>query len=406
VRHPPLKVDRRRCAWDIAKDITSLAEARDVAALLIPTEKTAANPYFTDVAQMLFAGMITAFQQNAPGDWTLRDLVLGSRDSADIKQILASSPYTRGLLSHFRVEATSENVCSTLSVRMNDFEPVAASWVDAERKFTLSDWLEHQKLLVLGNSAKCKYPIRKINQLLFSSIAKAVLDRPGKAKAKHWFFLDELRELGALDMLGDMMIVGRSKGASMVLGFQDIHGLYAEYGKESAQEIVGCTNHYALLRINPTQPETQKWASEVAGQLRFDERKEDTTQGRDGTSRRTSYDRKTESLYIPSFFHRNLPDIKRDKEMAGLFYTRGELYTQKYLPDHLFVNNSEDNFNRVPDPVEGFPDFEPIDVSKLLLTPWDEGDRRRLGIDFEDERGEDSKGEEPDRMNKDEVPGF
>lgn len=372
--------DRRRYRWDLAKDITSLAEARDLASLFVPPEKGATNPYFTDVAQQLLAGMITAFQQNAPGTWTLRDLILGGRSSADLMRILSSCPYTEGLLSHFSVTDTSENVCSTLSNRLNDFEPVAASWNKTNRKFTLKEWLDGQKMLVLGNSATCKQPIRKINQLLFSSIAKAVLDRPGKAKAKHWFFLDELRELGALDMLADMMIVGRSKGASMVLGFQDIHGVYAEYGKERAQEIVGCTNHYALLRINPTQPETQKWASDVAGQLRFDERKRGESRGKDGIRIDTREERKTEHMYIPSFFHRQLRDIKRDGVMEGLYYTKGELYVQPYPVDHLFENDSTRNWNRVPDPAGEFSDFEPLDVSSLLLEPWDEEDRKRLHI--------------------------
>lgn len=376
--------DRRRCAWDLARDITTPAEAEDVAALLVPLEKGNSNPYFTEVAQTLLAGIIIAFNQSAPGDWTLRDLVMATKSSESIRVVLSSSPYTESLLSHFRVETTSENVCSTLSKALSRFESVAASWFLAERKVSLADWIESQKILVMGNSAKAKEPIRRINQLLFTSIAKTVLSRPGKEKAKHWFFLDELRELGRLDMLADMMIVGRSKGAAMVLGFQDIYGLYAEYGKERAQEIIGCAGNYALLRINPTQPETQRWASDVAGQLRYEERKKSSgrNQTKSGTtvSENTSYEVKTENLYIPSYFHLELPEIKRSGQMKGLYYTKGEMFVQPYPAEVLFSDDRPSNVNRVPESNPDFQDFEPLNESSLLLGSWSENDLRRLKL--------------------------
>lgn len=52
-------------------------------------------------------------------------------------------------------------------------------------------------------------------------------------------FLDELRDLGRLDALNRLLLKGRSKNVSVVLGFQDIEGLREVYGDKVANEIVG-----------------------------------------------------------------------------------------------------------------------------------------------------------------------
>jgi len=393
--------DERRCAWEMASDITTPAHADDMAALLAPADKGASNPYFSDTAQDLLAGMIVAFQQNAPGRWTLRDLIVAARDSDKIQAILASCRYTEDLLSQFRVQETSENVCSTLATKLGKFSSIAASWETADRRFTISEWLAGQSIIILGNSPKAKKPIRVLNQLLFSSIAKEIIDLPGREKAKHWFFLDELRELGNLDMLGDMMTVGRSKGASMVLGFQDINGMFAEYGKEKALELVGQAGNFALLRINGTQPETQKWASQVTGQLRYRERKQTTTSGGEHGSTSVGYELRTDDFFIPSYFSQMIHKTSLEKGMLGVYYTKGELYEQPISGEVLFTDQGEGSRpNRIPVPVDDYPDHEPLRGS-LLLEPWEKSDWERLGMKFpQDDQNEGTATWKSSEVNK------
>ncbi|MFX8836738.1 type IV secretion system DNA-binding domain-containing protein, partial [Acinetobacter baumannii] len=58
-----------------------------------------------------------------------------------------------------------------------------------------------------------------------------------------WFFLDEVREAGELDGLSRLMTKGRSKGACVVLGFQDIDGMRDVYGDQVANEICAQCNN-------------------------------------------------------------------------------------------------------------------------------------------------------------------
>ncbi|MFT6861819.1 MAG: hypothetical protein ACJAVK_000372 [Akkermansiaceae bacterium] len=359
--------DDRRCAWDMAKDITTPGEAEDLASLLAPANQES-NPYFSIAAQKLLSGMIKSFQVRGCL-WTLRDLILASRDPERIKKIVEKSKYTRDLLTYFENEEILQKVCSMLATKLGKFESVASSWEGAKRKFTIGEWMKNQQMLVLGNDSKQAQPIQALNQLLFASIAKEIMTKPGEAMSKHWFFLDGLRELGFLRMLNDLMLVGRSKGAAMVLGVQDTRGLAAEYGDDKLKEIIGQARNLALLRINPTQPETQKWASKVAGQLRYREIKTSMID-----------QMRTDPCFHPLYFSQKLHKVTFEKGMAGLFYTREKLYEQEYSGKILFTDEGKPpRYNRVPDAVKGYDDHQPL-TGQLLLEPWNDSDLERLGI--------------------------
>lgn len=62
-----------------------------------------------------------------------------------------------------------------------------------------------------------------------------------------WVIVDELRNAGDLEDLDKLLVEGRSKGACVALGFQDISGLREVFGSKRADEIVGtCANKVFL----------------------------------------------------------------------------------------------------------------------------------------------------------------
>ena len=65
-------------------------------------------------------------------------------------------------------------------------------------------------------------------------------------------FLDDVREAGKLDGLSRLLNQGRTKGACVVLGFQDSDGMRDVYGEYVANELVGQCANKAILRVeNP-----------------------------------------------------------------------------------------------------------------------------------------------------------
>jgi hypothetical protein len=99
-------------------------------------------------------------------------------------------------------------------------------------------------------------------QLAGKLVVVEVDDRSPFAR-RTWFFLDEVREAGKLELLGRLLTKGRSKGVALDLGFQDISGMREAYGQELADELLGQCNTKILLRVN--SPQSAAWAAKQRG---------------------------------------------------------------------------------------------------------------------------------------------
>ncbi len=259
-------LDARSVAWDMAYDITSPAAALQAATLLIPKATQDANPFFSNAARHLLYGVLLALILKAPRRWTLRQVVLILRQEALLRRILDSRDETRYLLQYFEQPSTFQNIHSTILTRLAPYEIIAAAWDRTKTRLSLRGWVNGESILVLGNDEENRAALDTINQLIFKRVAELILAQP-EVDPDHpnltWLMLDEVRQAGKLDGLSALMTKGRSKGAAVLLGFQDINGLRDVYGREVADELVGQCNTKALLRLNC--PATARWASQVVG---------------------------------------------------------------------------------------------------------------------------------------------
>lgn len=378
--------DSRVSAWDMAADITDPMQADDVASILIPTDRSDNNSYFSDTARRLLAGIIEVFIDSAPGRWTLRDLILAVKNPDRLKIILRSSEETQDLEQHFEPSKTFASVNSTLSGHLRKYRSIAAVWHHAKsRKFAIREWVKSQQVVVLGNNAKAKEPILRLNSLIFSEVAKEILSNPGRSSAENWLFLDEFGDLGELNSLVDLMKLGRSKGASVVLGTQDIADIDFVYGKDRSRTILGNAQNLGIVHINSSQPETQAWASEVVGEQQYiredrSESESTTSRGESTTGKTTNYNYVTERAWLPSMFSSNLPPTDGIVGLSGLFRIGSTFFEQHIPADILF--GSRGKWNRFPEPDKGYPPYVPHpDNSNFKLPDWTHDDIDRLGID-------------------------
>lgn len=381
-------LDTRCHAWDMAKDITHEAMAKDLACALVPLNNKDGNPYFPKTARTLLAGVIKAFMFHG-NEWTLRDVLLATLTPERLKEVLLSYYGTEHLMTHFKAEVTFNNIHSTLDSALEDFRGIAAAWeiaFKAGRKFTINDgpdgtpgWISTQEVLVMGNSTQAKEAISGVNQLLCTQVAKAILDREGYSNSENWIVLDEFRELGMLPYISDLMITGRSKGAAVFLGFQDISGVEEIYGEKRAREIVGCTTNVALLHLNSTQPDTQVWASKILGDVTFIyNQKSGNTDAMGRHSTGVTSQRTTEKEWLPTQFEADLPAASLETGMVGLFKSTGRFYKQSFRGEVIFGDKG--TVNRLPRQDPNFKNREPIQPDVLRLKDWDEKDVERLKI--------------------------
>jgi type IV secretory pathway TraG/TraD family ATPase VirD4 len=376
-------LDARAVAWDVAADITSPAGALQAATLLIPKASHDANPFFSNAARHLLHGVVMALMSKAPKRWTLRHVILILRDESLLRRVLASTEFTRHLLQYFEQPATFQNILSTVLTRIAPYEIIAATWHRAPKKLSLRHWLSSESILVLGNDEDNRAAIDTINQLIFKRLCELILAQPeldADNPRTTWLLLDEVRQAGKLEGLSALMTKGRSKGAAVILGFQDINGLRNVYGKEVTDELVGQCNTKVILRLN--SPETARWASQVVGASEFIETRK---------SRSRSRNFRDISLHEGGSTGESFTDgiAKRDLILDSEFLDFPETSPENGLTA-VIVNPLTGAFrdhlsgawlrSHLAPPSLDIPNFVPRPDSHQYLRPWSGDDMMELGL--------------------------
>ena len=375
--------DARGVAWDMAGDITSPAAALQAATLLMPKAQNDANPFFSNAARHLLYGVVLALMLKAPARWSLRQVLLVLRSEPLLRQVLGQSEFTRPLLQYCEHATTFQNILSTLLTRTAPYEIIAAAWDKAERRLSLREWLGQESILVLANDEDNRAAIDTMNQLIFKRLSELVLageELPEESLRTTWFFLDEVRQAGRLEGLSALMTKGRSKGAAVLLGFQDIHGLHEVYGREAANELVGQCNTKALLRLN--SPETARWASQLFGSSEFLESRRSRSRSRNfrelgGPSGGSSGEAVSNGiakreLVLDSEFL-DLPETSFDNGVTGFFLNPLTGAFKDHLPSDWLRQHL-----RPPHPAT--PNLIRRPESHQFLRPWSDQDALDLGL--------------------------
>ena len=376
--------DRRCSAWDMALDITAPETALQLATILIPQEENSNNRYFSDGARDLLRGLIEVFQEKAPGRWNFADLLYGMRHPDRLTHVLSQTPEGEELIAlYLTMGNTSRSVISTARAYLAPFEVIAATWSHAWRQgraVSLQAFLKQNQILVLGNNQAAVSAIQAINRVLFQRLTELILDQTESETRRCWFFLDEVRKLGKIEGLDDLMTNGRSKGCCVVLGFQAIEGMRAVYGEEIAEEIISICGSIGVLKVSGVA--TPRYVSEVFGEQ---EVRESTRSVSEATSVGASASQtitetinesiRDRRLYLPSQFPM-IPLPERGKPLYGYF--RSDFLESK--PYYAQIPPGEvGKFLRAKDPKR--LDFDPWpDNSYKKLPVWGPEDYERLGI--------------------------
>ena len=209
----------------------------------MPIDEHATQKFFDEAVRSLYEEVIVTFIEDRS-----RRLDAWRCDLHDAKpraahRVLKKTKEGRELLKLcFANEETAQNIMATVNVRTKPYRSIAGCWQwakDEGRTVSLTKWLSEECVLVLGNSHKARPAIRAINQVLFTRLAQLILDQDESKTRRNWIFLDEVRQAGRLAALTDLMVEGRSKGACVVLGFQDIEGMKHVHTTHLANELVG-----------------------------------------------------------------------------------------------------------------------------------------------------------------------
>ena len=369
--------DVRGYAWDMAADITTRTDAETLAANLVPIDEHATQKFFDEAVRSLYEEVIVTFIETAPGDWTLGDVIFAMRERGRLTRVLKQTEEGRELLKLcFANEETAQNIMATVNVRTKPYRSIAGCWQwakDEGRTVSLTKWLSEESVLVLGNSHKARPAIRAINQVLFTRLAQLILDQDESKTRRNWIFLDEVRQAGRLAALTDLMVEGRSKGACVVLGFQDIEGMKHVHTTHLANELVGQAHNVCVTKL--INPETAELVSKMIGEYEAIEKDESVTESQGGGRSRTVSARRVRR---PAAMPSEIMSMPMPSPKTGLtFYALTPLgaYREtipgKVVASTLMAANT--------DPARGgMADRVPVPAERQALRPWGEADYGRL----------------------------
>ena len=377
--------DKRGAAWDMAKDITSPALADQTATILIPPEKGSSNPFFTDAARALMTGVLTVFIRKCPDVWTFRDVIVALKSATRLKSVLLECEETHDLIEqYFSNEKTINDVMSTIATKIQRYQYIAAAWEKAERRVSLRDWIKNEYVLVLGNDEETRSAVDAINQVIFKRVTEIILNQSESFTRRTWILLDELKEAGELPGLASLLSKGRSKGACVVIGFQDIEGLSAAMkDTRLAHEVAGLCANKAILRLDSA--ETAKWASNQFGEQEIEQKKVSVGSGtsdRGGISKKTHSNSTSESWI----------NIKRQAVMPAEFLDMSPVEKSGSLHGYYIIPSigsyyagirmsGENSILSGLKPLDSeTPGYLERDKEEQFLRVWDEADFERLGL--------------------------
>ena len=250
--------DRGGVAWDIAADIHSPLAAQQIAAFLLPQDGST-PPFCADAARQLLAAVCLSFINSSPGRWTLRDVILATRNSKRLASLLSRAPETAAVLqSSLNDKRTRVTILQTLAAKLEPLAVVAACWDKANEKLSLEHWLHEEGVILLGYNPLFYRSVALINQAMMGLLAHLSFTQVQSAGRRTWIFLDEFSELGRIESLPVLMQQGRSKGVCVALSFRRLEEIHRLYGAEVADDLAAACIHKTALRIGDTQ--TAQWA--------------------------------------------------------------------------------------------------------------------------------------------------
>jgi len=214
---------------------------------------------------------------------------------------------------------------------------------------------------VLGNDEATRTALDAINQVIFKRLSELILAQTESESRRTWIFLDELRQAGKLEGLSSLLTKGRSKGACVVLGYQDIEGLREVYGTQLANEIAGQCSNKAVLRCD--SPDTARWASALFGQREVLEVRLGVSHASNqGTSRSTNEATAKRDVVLPSEIMELMPTTRTNGMQGFILTPHVGAYSVHFDGSALMGRLARRNM--------AFPDVIPRDEEEQYLREW------------------------------------
>jgi len=300
--------DERGVVWMISEAVQEPAMAWYLACVLVPEEKNSTAPFFSDAARLLVFAVILGLNARRGTNWTLRDLLCALDSRKHIKAVCSHHPESEAIAEPLlKDKKHSPGVIASIATKIRKFAQVAALWASYEnpKQLSITEFFSRPGVLIIGNDPVLNDSIKPLVALMVRVLTDETLRGDETLEPRRFFIFDEFNSMGSLeDSVPKLLEMGRSKGASVMIGVQSVAGMVALYGEANANKIFGLCAHKQFLRAG--EPQTARWAEEFFGKVRHVEQTFSETHGKGGSSSTVQYATQDRPLLLASSFL-NLP---------------------------------------------------------------------------------------------------
>ncbi len=259
----PLALNSGR--WDLAKDFVAESDFAQLGSMIIQEGAGGSeNAFWYEAARDVVRSLVNVLHRFG-GAWTLRHLVTAAADRKVLFEILHLTPETRPTARRFLGDSREGRaVHSTLTSCLAKYAVVAACQEHTEESFSVSEFQDSEGVLVLGYDPAATAAIMGLHQLIVQRLSETALRRQDM-NDRTLFLFDEFRlwSESPSKTLVTTAFRGRSSGAGIIAGVQDVNGVDFIYKRELSRELLGNLLTKVFLRAGSI--ESARFASESVG---------------------------------------------------------------------------------------------------------------------------------------------
>jgi len=279
--------DSRTFNLNLFNYINTSAELKSIVASIIPQPAEEKDPIWTNSARSILEGiMLYCIKTNQKTNKVVQDLI--KQDPESLATKLAKIEGTEDAVTFLSSGSEGQigNIYSNFKSRITYFTSLPSN-IDEKKELNIKEWLTdttNTSTIFLLNDVKNK-DLNAIRIAVFLNIAiKELLTLTESKSRKIFFMLDEFGSLQKMQSIVDLLALGRSFGAKVFIGIQEIQRLYAVYGKDLTSTIVNNTSSKIIFRAN--EAETAEYCAKLVGDVKKKETNLTNTTGADLNSNR------------------------------------------------------------------------------------------------------------------------
>lgn len=303
--------DKRSPGWSIFNELRKPYDVERFARSVIPDTDDSSAQQWHGYARQLFAETARALTQCGEMS-TERLLYWLTRATADELKALLAGSAASGLFEP-RAEKALASTRFILSYHVGGFQHLQPG------EFSLRTWLESGNgNLYITWREDMLATLRPLVSAWTDILIAAILTLPDEQPRPLWLVLDELASLERLSSLEAGLTKGRKHGLRVVAGLQSVSQLDALYGTHNSKTLRSCFRSLLALGCSNADPHTAEEISNGLGQCEVERTQTTYSDGKDGRTSSTSWQRMTQPAVLAAELM-SLPPLHGFLKIAGDF---------------------------------------------------------------------------------------